>query len=262
MSAPAPASGLPALEVEGLCKRYPGFQLSDVSFRVGAGRIAGFVGRNGAGKTTTIKCLLGLVRPNGGTVRFFGVPLSGHEQEVKARIGSSTGAVDYYPRKRIGQILAVTRSFYPAWDDAACARYLARFGIDVAKEPRELSQGMRVKLNLVIALSHHARALILDEPTSGLDPFSRSELLQVLGALRDEGVALLYSTHIISDLERCADDIVYIRDGKVVAAADVGRFRANYGEPGESLEETLLRLEGASRGEDVSELVETGRRSA
>ncbi len=234
------------VEVRGLVKKYPAFELKDVSFNVEEGRITGFIGRNGAGKTTTIKAMLNLIHPDGGSVRYFGDPLIGSETEIKQRIGYSTGTVNWYPRKKIRDIVDVVRRFYTTWDDAAYRKYRALFQIDEDKTPLELSEGMKVKFNLLLALSHRAEVLILDEPTSGLDPFSRSELLDVFSALKADGVAVFFSTHIISDIEKCADDIVYISRGRIAAATSKEEFSARLSAPGETLEDTMLRLE---RGE-------------
>ena len=234
------------VEVQNLVKRYPTFELKNVSFGLERGRIAGFVGRNGAGKTTTIKSMLGMVHPDGGTVRYFGGLLSENEAEIKKRIGYSAGTLAWYPRKRIRDIVRVVKPFYDTWDEDAYRNYLDFFSINEEKTPLELSEGMKVKVNLMLALSHRAEALILDEPTSGLDPFSRNELLNVFLALKREGVAVLFSTHIISDLERCADDIIYISKGSVVAARPKEDFIREYSAAGESLEDTMLRLEGGA----------------
>jgi len=172
------------------------------------------------------------------------MPLMGHETQIKRRIGYSTGTVSWYPRKKIRDIVSCVKRFYGSWDEEAYHRYCALFGIDEGKTPLELSEGMKVKLNLALALAHRAEALILDEPTSGLDPFSRSELLEIFTGLKREGVAVFFSTHIISDLEKCADDIIYISKGRIVAAMPSDGFRDRYSARGESLEDTLLRLEG------------------
>lgn len=231
------------VEVSGLTKAYPSFRLNDVSFSLGEGRIAGFIGRNGAGKTTTIKCMLNLAHADGGEVRYFGLPLLGNEGEIKRRVGYSTGTVSWYPRKPIRKIVEVTKAFYPNWDEHAYRRYLDMFALDESKRPIELSEGMKVKFNLLLALSHRAEVLILDEPTSGLDPFSRDELLGLFCTLKGDGVTVLFSTHITSDLERCADDIVYISAGEVRAACPKSDFMRDEGGPGETLEQTFLRLE-------------------
>ena len=216
------------LEVRGLCKRYPGFALEDAAFSVRRGEIMGLIGRNGAGKTTTLKSLLGLVHPDAGEIRFFGLDAAGHELEIKRRIGFVSGGANYYPGKKLKTVLDVTRRFYPDLDEAACARYMSLFALDESKQIRQLSAGMQVKYALVLALSHRAELLILDEPTSGLDPVSREELLEVFLQLADEGVSVLFSTHITSDLEKCAESITYIRAGRIVESCSLRDFEAAY----------------------------------
>lgn len=232
--------------VRNLKKRYPAFVLDDVSFSLEAGKITGFIGRNGAGKTTTIKSMLNLVHPDGGEIDYFGEPLRGNEAAIKKRIGYSTGTINWYPHKKICKIAEVVREFYDSWDDGLYRQYLELFDLDEEKTASELSEGMKVKCNLLFALSHGAEALILDEPTSGLDPFSRDELLELFGKIKSNGVAIFFSTHIITDIEKCADDIIYISRGKIVAATEKDAFVRQYSKDGESLEEIFLRLE---RGE-------------
>ncbi len=232
--------------VRGLVKRYPSFELKEVSFEVDAGRITGFIGRNGAGKTTAIKAMLNLIHADGGEVDYFGKPIIGNEMDIKKRIGYSTGTVSWYPRKKIRDIVDIVKRFYDTWDDEAYRKYLGMFGLDETKTPLELSEGMKVKFNLLMSLSHRAEMLILDEPTSGLDPFSRNELLDVFADLKNEGVAIFFSTHIISDIEKCADDIVYISGGQIIAAMPKTDFVSRFSKEGESLEDTMLRVE---RGE-------------
>lgn len=231
------------VEVKNLNKTYPEFKLTDVSFSVDGGRITGFIGRNGAGKSTTIKSMLNLVHPDRGEISYFGKNLYENETEIKKLIGYSTGTVNWYPRKKIKDIVAVVKNFYDTWDDDSYRQYLEMFNLDENKTALELSEGMKVKCNLLIALSHKAKILILDEPTSGLDPFSRDELLNIFKELKKDGVAVFFSTHIISDLEKCADDIVYISKGKIVASLSKEDFAEAFSQSGESLEETILRME-------------------
>ena len=230
-------------EAEHICKTYPAFRLNDVSLSLEEGMITGFIGRNGAGKTTTIKAMLNLIHPDSGSIRYFGMPLAGHEAEIKQRIGYSTGTVSWYPRKTIKEIADVTRTFFPNWDEDAYCRYLKMFGLNEAKKPIELSEGMKVKFNLLLALSHRAEVLILDEPTSGLDPFSRDELLELFLTLKEHGMTILFSTHIISDLEHCTDNIIYISNGEIRAACSRAEFMQRHARPHETLEESFLRLE-------------------
>ena len=234
------------VEIRNLNKIYPAFRLEDVSFDIHEGEITGFIGRNGAGKTTTIKSMLNLIHPNSGDIRYFGKPLMDNETEIKKLLGYSTGSIAWYPRKRIKDIVEVEKRFYDTWNEEAYHKYLELFGLDENKTALELSEGMKVKCNLLIALSHNAKMLILDEPTSGLDPFSRDELLCLFKTLKEEGVAIFFSTHIVSDLEKCADHIVYISKGKIVADLPKAEFESRFSKEGESLEETVLRLE---RGE-------------
>lgn len=231
------------VEIRNLNKGYKSFKLNDVSFDIREGEITGFIGRNGAGKTTTIKSMLNLIHPDSGEILYFGKSLSENETEIKKSIGYSTGSITWYPRKKIKNIIEVVKGFYDTWDEDAYLRYLEIFGLDETKTASELSEGMKVKCNLLIAMSHNAKVLILDEPTSGLDPFSRDELLELFISLKKEGVAIFFSTHIISDIEKCADNIVYISKGKIVSESPKEEFLNNFSVNGESLEETFLRME-------------------
>ena len=212
------------LKVTDLTKVYPGFRLDDVGFELKPGAITGFIGRNGAGKSTTLKSLLNFVHPDGGTVEFFGLTYAEHEQEIKERIGYVAGAFDYYGKKKLSGITNVVRRFYPKWDEDAYKGYMQRFSLDEHKTPEQLSAGMKVKYALTLALSHGAELLILDEPTSGLDPVSREDLLEIFLELCAEGKTILFSTHITSDLDKCADHILYIRSGKIEADEKISAF--------------------------------------
>ena len=216
------------LSVTGLNKRYPSFELKEVTFDLAEGKITGFIGRNGAGKTTTINSILGFVKPDGGEVLFRGETIGEREHEIRKRIGFVSAGMTYYTRKKLSAITAVTRSFYPEWDDGAYRRYLEAFGLSDDKTPAELSNGMKIKYALTLALSHGAELLILDEPTSGLDPVSREELVEVFLRLRDEGKTVLFSTHITSDLEKCADRILFLQQGELKADDDLDAFRYGF----------------------------------
>lgn len=231
------------VKIENLNKAYPSFKLSNISFDIEEGRITGFIGRNGAGKTTTIKSMLNLIHTDSGEITYFGKSLYENESEIKKHIGYSTGSVNWYPRKKIKDIIKIVSRFYDTWDDNAYHKYLDLFKIDENKTANQLSEGMKVKCNLLIALSHNAKIIILDEPTSGLDPFSRDELLNIFTQLKQHGVAIFFSTHIISDIEKCADNIIYISNGSIVASLQKEDFMTEYAKSGESLEEAILRME-------------------
>lgn len=237
------------LTVRNLCKHYPAFELHDVSFSIRASSIMGLIGRNGAGKTTTIKSILRLVRLDGGSVEFLGQPVDDDAAALRREAGYVSGDLCYYPRKRLSQLTAVTRSFYSAWDSARYEALLRRFSLDDSKRVCELSAGMKVKYQLACALSHGAKLLILDEPTSGLDPVSRDDLLDLLRSLcEQDGVSILFSTHITSDLDACADDVTYLQNGTVAQSVSLAGFTA----PWKKLTgpETALApaLRGALRG--------------
>ena len=216
------------LEVKNLEKIYPAFRLDKVSFSLEEGKITGFIGRNGAGKTTTLHSLLGFLAPDGGEIRFWGEPLRGREQAVKQRVGFVSAGMSFYPRKKLKTITAVTRGFFERWDEGLYRRYLGLFALDEEKTPDALSNGMKIKYLLALALSHGAELLILDEPTSGLDPVSREELTEIFLDLRDAGKTILFSTHITSDLDKTADNILYIAGGAIRAEAKLEDFVESY----------------------------------
>ncbi len=216
------------LSVRGLRKDYPSFHLNSVSFDLTPGAITGFIGRNGAGKTTTLNAALAFIAPSGGEVRFWGLDMAGHAREIKEKIGFVSAGMTYYTTKKLKTITDVTRSFYPAWDSGAYQKYMARFALDEAKTPAALSNGMKIKYALALALSHGAELLILDEPTSGLDPVSREELIEIFLSLRDEGKTILFSTHITSDLEKCADRVLFLRGGALIADQALDEFAGAY----------------------------------
>lgn len=217
------------LEVDKLSKNYPAFRLNGVSFSLEHGYIMGFIGSNGAGKTTTLKAILGLVNKDGGTVRVFGEDFALHELEVKQKIGFMMGETDYFPKHKLRQITAAVRRFYPGWNHTLYQEYLRRFGLDENKKVDELSSGMRVKYSLALALSHNAELLILDEPTSGLDPVARDDLLELFQELIEDGEkSILFSTHITSDLDKCADYITYIQNGSLLESCAKDDLIAKY----------------------------------
>lgn len=213
------------LRVSGLQKQYSGFALKNVNFSLEEGYIMGFIGRNGAGKTTTIKAMLNMIHPDGGEIDVLGQNYQDNELALRGQIGLVMGGVDYYPHKKLGTIAEVTRRFYSQWDDQVFTDCMRRFDLDPAKRISQLSQGMRVKFALALALSHNARLLILDEPTSGLDPVSRDDLLELFQCVIEDGRrSILFSTHITSDLEKCADYITYIKGGSILKSGDRESF--------------------------------------
>lgn len=218
-----------ALSAEGLTKTYPSFTLDHVSFHLERGRIMGLIGKNGAGKSTALKSILNLVSPDEGRIELLGMPFPARETACKQKTGVVLGGIDFFQHKRLEAITAVTRRFYQEWDQEAYERYLREFDLDPRKKVKELSAGMRVKYLIALALSHKAELFLFDEPTSGLDPVSRDELLELFRALVAGGTrSILFSTHITSDLEKCADDITYIKDGRILASMDKESFLQSF----------------------------------
>lgn len=217
-----------ALQVKNLTKRYPAFTLDGVSFAVEKGRITGLIGRNGAGKSTTLKGIFNLIKSEG-EVFVFGKRFSDDEKSAKEEIGYVGGGFRFYPQKTLRSVARAVSRFYESWNETAYRQYLAQFALDESKKVSELSEGMKVKFAIALALSHGAKLLILDEPTSGLDPLSREEFCDtVLALVRTQGVSVLFSTHITGDLERIADDVVYIADGRVMADESLESLTAKY----------------------------------
>lgn len=248
------------LSVQNIHKHYPGFTLENVSFSLAPNRIMGLIGKNGAGKSTTLKAILNMVPPEAGGITMFQKNFYQHEKECKQRIGVVFGGVDFYPLKKLSAITAITKKFYANWDQVQYQKYIRRFALDERKKFKELSNGMKVKYLLALALSHHAELLILDEPTSGLDPVSREELLHIFRQIvKNENCSILFSTHITSDLDRCTDDITYIQNGRVLLSADKDTFLRSFEHlktPEDTtpltLEEIMLRTERSQWNDDTA----------
>lgn len=205
-----------SLEIKNLRKEYKNFVLNNVSFSIPKGYIMGFIGENGAGKTTTIKSMLNLVKRDAGDVMMLGKDIDSHEMEIKTQIGYVSGEL-FFPKKTLEQITNVYKRFYPNWDEDLYQSFLDKFHLKDTKKVDELSKGMQLKYAISLALSHHAELLILDEPTSGLDPVARDNLLEVFQSIvENEETSILFSTHITSDLDKCADYITFIKQGSII----------------------------------------------
>jgi ABC-2 type transport system ATP-binding protein len=208
------------IEVQRLTKTYPTFKLDQASMTLPKGYIMGFIGENGAGKTTFLRTMLNLTNREAGSISLLGKDMESHEVDIKQEIGFMSGDAIFYPKAKLSSITKAFRLFYINWDEALYQSYLQDFKLDETKRISELSQGMRIKYSLALALSHQAKLLILDEPTSGLDPVAREMLLEVFQSIVEQGdVSILFSTHITSDLEKCADYITMIQNGKILMAS-------------------------------------------
>lgn len=207
----------PAVEIRGLRKVYPKFTLGPIDLTVPVGAIYGFVGPNGSGKTTTLDLIFGMGLKDAGSIRVCGFDHERDEVAVKSRVGYVSPDLDFRPWGRVGGAIAFVRGFYPSWDDAYCSRLLGAFDMSRDDKVTTLSFGARIKLALVLALSWRPEVLVLDEPTVGLDAISKQELFsELLAAVRDEERTVLISSHAISDLERFADHVGMIKQGRLV----------------------------------------------
>lgn len=219
-----------AIEVRGLCKHYRDFSLRDVSFTVPGGSIMGFIGENGAGKTTTIKSILGLLHTDGGSISVLGRDPVTDRRTIGQDIGVVLDGSFFYEGMRAKDISAVMSRLHGRWDKESFASYCKRFALPMEKPFKEFSKGMRAKLALTTALAHHPKLLVLDEATSGLDPVVRSEMLDLfLEFIQDEEHSILLSSHITSDLEKVADYITFIHEGKIVFSKTKDDILEQYG---------------------------------
>lgn len=207
------------IETKDLTREYKDFVLRDVNLIVPEGCVVGLVGENGAGKTTLLRLIMGLIRPDSGMVTLMGgVPADASNRAAAAVVFEDSF---FYGGLNAGQIGRVMRSAAPGWDDARFAELRHSFGLEGDKPVKDYSKGMRMKLNLAVALARNPRLLLLDEPTSGLDPVARGELMDILlEFMQDERRAVLISSHITSDLEQIADQIAYIHAGQLLFQRD------------------------------------------
>lgn len=207
----------PILELKNVTKRFAGFTLDRVSFTLEPGYIMGFIGANGSGKTTTIKLIMNLLHLEGGEIKVFGLDSRKHEQQIKQRIGFVYDENHFYEDLTISEMTKVVAPFYTNWDWGTYRKYIKEFALPETKKIKTFSRGMKMKYALTVALAHKAELLIMDEPTSGLDPLVRSELLDILAeVIQDERCSILFSSHITSDLDRIADYVTLINQGKIV----------------------------------------------
>ncbi len=220
----------PILQVNGLTRRYPGFMLDHISFSLPGGAIMGLIGENGAGKSTTISAILDLIRKDEGAVTFFGGHALSESSRLKEDIGVVFSEISFHKTLTPLEVGNIMRAAYRQWDDALYNRYLTRFALPEKKEIRAMSRGMQMKLSIAAALSHRPKLLILDEATSGLDPVMRDDLLDVfLDFVQDDGHSILMSSHITSDLEKIADYITFIHQGRVLFSKSKDELRYQYG---------------------------------
>lgn len=219
-----------SIVIENLTRKFPGFVLDNVSFTVPRGSIVGFVGKNGAGKTTTLKLILNLMRRDSGSIRVFGLDNRKDERKIKADVGVVFEDVRFHDILSPKELEPVLGGLYANWDKELFEQYLKRFSLPESRKIKDYSKGMRMKLSIAAALAHRPKLLLLDEATSGLDPIVRSEILDIfLDFIQDEEHSILFSSHITSDLEKVADYITFLHEGKVVFSKSKDELLYDYG---------------------------------
>lgn len=218
------------LELKNVTKDYGDFKLDNVSLSVTKGGICGFIGQNGAGKTTTIQLILDIIQKDAGEIKVFGEDMTVNGKELKERIGVVFDEMGFHDFLTAVQLSKIMGNIYKNWDEKVFFDYLEKFALPRKKRCGAFSRGMRMKLQIAVAMSHGAELLIMDEPTSGLDPIVRNEILQIFQEfVMEENHTILLSSHITGDLERIADEVVFINKGKIVLAGNKDEILESHG---------------------------------
>ena len=219
------------LELQQMCKSFPksNFILDKLSFSLPYGAILGFVGENGAGKTTTIGCILNTIKKDSGKIKLFGKEMLDADTAMREKIGVVYDGNNFPTNWTAKQLAGIMAGFYTQWDNALFQKYIENFKLPTNQKIKHYSRGMTMKLAIAVALSHHPQLLILDEATSGLDPIVRDEMLDVfLDFIQEENHSVLLSSHITSDLEKIADYITFVHNGKLIATVSKNELIYNY----------------------------------
>lgn len=217
------------LEINNITKDYKKFKIDNISFNLPKGYIMGFIGANGAGKTTTIKLILNMIKRESGEIKVFGLDNIREEERIKEQIGVVFDECYYLEDWTLNDVEKAVSMFYKNWNSSIYEKYLKEFNLARDKKVKDLSRGMRMKLMIAVAFSHEAKLLILDEPTSGLDPVARDEFLDILrDYIEDEEKSVIFSSHITSDIEKIADYITYINNGKIIFTGEKDEFLEKY----------------------------------
>lgn len=218
------------IELEHVSKDYGDFKLDDVSFTVPEGSVCGFIGQNGAGKTTTINLILDVIRRDSGEVRVFGENVDENSAGLREDIGVVFDEMGFHEFMTGKDINIMMKNIYKNWDEEAFFGYLKQFALPAKKKCGAFSRGMRMKLQIAVALSHHAKLLVMDEPTSGLDPIVRNEMMNIFrDFVVEEDHTILLSSHITGDLEKLADEVVFIDGGRIVLAGNKDEMLEKHG---------------------------------
>jgi ABC-type multidrug transport system ATPase subunit len=235
----------PVIVVTGLTRRFGAtVALDSVTLSIPRGVVYGLVGENGAGKTTLIQHIMGMLEAQAGAVRVFGRDPVAHPAEVLSRIGYLSEQNDLPAWMRVDELMRYTRAFYPQWDDAYAEALRGAFSLDRHARVGDLSRGQKARMGLLVALAYRPELLVLDEPSSGLDPIVRRNILEaIIRTIADEGRTVLFSSHLLDEVERVADYVTMISRGRVALSAPLGELKATHG--GASLDDIFVARCGA-----------------
>lgn len=217
-----------SIEISNLQKNYKNFSLTIDELNIKTGFITGFIGPNGSGKTTTIKSLFGMIKPDFGKIKIFNTDITKDTKtkEDIAYVGDESGFLE---ESKLSSIHKIISKFYPNWDEELYKKYIKKFNISESKSYKDLSKGQKKQFELIMALSHHPKLLIMDEPTSSLDPIIRNEFLELIQEhMEIDNMTVFYSTHITTDLDKCADYIVMIYNGKILLKGEKDNILNNH----------------------------------
>lgn len=218
-----------AIEIRGLRKKFQNFSLGPIDLDVPKGCMVGYIGENGAGKSTTIKLILGLMKADGGEIKIFGKNSEEYDSDLMNKIGVVFDNLHLPGEMKVNEVGNFCKLTYDTWENSEYENYIKIFQLPLLQKINTLSRGMKMKLSLSIALSHKAELLILDEATSGLDPVVRDEILDILlDFIQDENHTVLISSHILSDLEKAADYIAFLHEGKIIFMEEKDELREKY----------------------------------
>lgn len=218
------------IEVKNVTKDYGDFKIDNISFAVAEGSVCGFIGQNGAGKTTTIKAILDVINVDAGEIFVFGQDVKIDSARLREDIGVVFDEMGFHEFMTGKDINIMMKNIYKNWDENVFFEYLKKFSLPSKKPCGDFSRGMRMKLQIAVALSHNAKLLIMDEPTSGLDPIVRNEMLQIFREyVIEEDHTILLSSHITGDLEKLADEVVFINGGRIVLAGNKDEILEKHG---------------------------------
>ena len=218
------------IELKNVTKDYGDFKLDNVSFAVPEGSVCGFIGQNGAGKTTTINLILDVIKRDAGEISLFGQSVDENSASLREDIGVVFDEMGFHEFMTAKDINFMMKNIYKNWDSEKFFAYLKDFSLPTKKKCGAFSRGMRMKLQIAVALSHHAKLLIMDEPTSGLDPIVRNEMIGIFREfVLEEDHTILLSSHITGDLEKIADEVVFIDGGKIVLAGNKDEILEKHG---------------------------------